>query len=150
MHLFDTTKTKIEKRKPNRRRTRMIRTATSFSTTPRGGATPLPRRARPLLLLFRSNPPLRGGGEQNDPETPDISPTGKRYGLFVAPCRAQRKLLLVGCLPFPEFFLRRLWRACPGWQFFFFGRSLGFYGESLAHNTRSLRLDILNITFLTV
>ena len=30
------------------RRTRAIRTATSFSTTPRGGATPLPRRAQPL------------------------------------------------------------------------------------------------------
>ena len=28
-----------------------------FSTTPRGGVTPLPRRAQPLLLLFRSNPP---------------------------------------------------------------------------------------------
>ena len=43
------------------RRTNTIRTAISFSTTPRGGATPLPRRAQPLLLLFRSNPPLRGG-----------------------------------------------------------------------------------------
>ena len=39
------------------RRTRTTRTATSFSTTPRGGATPLPRRAQPLLLLLRSNPP---------------------------------------------------------------------------------------------
>ena len=39
------------------RRTRTIRTATSFSTTPRGGTSPLPRRAQPLLLLFRSNPP---------------------------------------------------------------------------------------------
>ena len=44
------------------RRTRAIRTATSFSTTPRGGAAPLPRRAQPLLLLFRSNPPTEGGG----------------------------------------------------------------------------------------
>ena len=44
-----------------RRTSRTIRTATFFSTTPRGGATPLPRRAQPLLLLFRSNPPLRGG-----------------------------------------------------------------------------------------
>ena len=43
------------------RRTRAFRTATSFLTTPRGGTTPLPRHAQPLLLLFRSNPPLRGG-----------------------------------------------------------------------------------------
>jgi len=35
--------------------TRTIRTVTSSFTTPRGGATPLPRRAQPLLLLFRSN-----------------------------------------------------------------------------------------------
>jgi len=42
-------------------RTRTIRTAISFSTTPRGGATPLPRRAQPLILLFRSNPPTEGG-----------------------------------------------------------------------------------------
>ena len=27
----------------------------------RGGTTPLPRRAQPLLLLFRSYPPQRGG-----------------------------------------------------------------------------------------
>ena len=40
----------------------MIRTATSSLTTPRGGATPLPRRAKPLFLLFRSNPP---GGNQH-------------------------------------------------------------------------------------
>ena len=39
------------------RRTRAIRTSTSFLTTPRGVATPLPRHAQPLLLLFRSNPP---------------------------------------------------------------------------------------------
>ena len=38
------------------RRTRTIRPATSFSTTPRGGANPLPRRAQPPLLLFRSPP----------------------------------------------------------------------------------------------
>jgi len=44
------------------RRTRTIRTATSSLTTPRGGATPLPRRAQPLLLLFRSNPLTEGGG----------------------------------------------------------------------------------------
>ena len=44
------------------RRTRAIRTATSSLTTPRGGATPLPRCAQPLLLLFRSNPPTEGGG----------------------------------------------------------------------------------------
>ena len=43
------------------RRTRTIRTATSSLTTPRGGATPLPRRVQTLLLLLRSNPPLRGG-----------------------------------------------------------------------------------------
>ena len=30
-----------------------------FSAIPRGGATPLPRRAQPLLLLFRSNPRTR-------------------------------------------------------------------------------------------
>ena len=34
-------------------------------TTPRGGATPLPRRAQPLLLLFRSNP--TEGGKKNKP-----------------------------------------------------------------------------------
>ena len=28
-----------------------------FLTTPRGGSTSPPRRAQPLLLLFRSNPP---------------------------------------------------------------------------------------------
>jgi len=28
-----------------------------FNHPPRGGATPLPWRAQPLLLLFRSNPP---------------------------------------------------------------------------------------------
>jgi len=39
------------------RRTRKIRTVNSFSTAPRGGTTPLPRHAQPLLLLFRSNPP---------------------------------------------------------------------------------------------
>ena len=33
-----------------------------FSTNLRGGATPLPRRAQPLLLLFRSDPPTEGGG----------------------------------------------------------------------------------------
>jgi len=43
------------------RRVRAIRTATSSLTTPRGGTTPLPRCAQPQLLLFRSNPPLRGG-----------------------------------------------------------------------------------------
>ena len=37
---------------------------TSSLTTPRGGATPLPRRAQPLLLLFRSNPPTEGGEKQ--------------------------------------------------------------------------------------
>jgi len=55
----------ISTRKPDARRcrrTRTIRTATSSSTTPRGGATPLPRRAQPLLLLFRSNPPTEWGG----------------------------------------------------------------------------------------
>ena len=31
-----------------------------FNQPERGGATPLPRRAQPLLLLLRSNPPLRG------------------------------------------------------------------------------------------
>ena len=36
------------------RRTRKIRTVNSFSTAPRGGTTPLPRHAQPLLLLFRS------------------------------------------------------------------------------------------------
>jgi len=46
------------------RRTRTIRTATSFSTTPRGGATSPPRRAQPLLLLFRSNPPTDWGGRR--------------------------------------------------------------------------------------
>ena len=46
------------------RRTRTIRTATSFSATPRGGAALLPRHAQPLLLLFRSNLPLRGGENQ--------------------------------------------------------------------------------------
>ena len=35
---------------------------TSSTTTPRGGPTSPPRRAQPLLLLSRSNPPLRGGG----------------------------------------------------------------------------------------
>ena len=46
---------------PSRRR-RTIRTATSSITTPRGGATSLPRRTQPLLLMFRSNPPTEGGG----------------------------------------------------------------------------------------
>ena len=32
-----------------------------FFSHPDRGATPLPRRAQPLLLLFRSDPPLRGG-----------------------------------------------------------------------------------------
>ena len=46
------------------RRTRTIRTAISSLTTPRGGTTLLPRRAQPLLLLFRSNPPTEGGGRE--------------------------------------------------------------------------------------
>ena len=33
-----------------------------FNHPGRGGATPLLRRAQPLFLLFRSNPPMRGGG----------------------------------------------------------------------------------------
>ena len=33
-----------------------------IETTPRRGATPQLRRAQPLLLLFRSNPPTEGGG----------------------------------------------------------------------------------------
>ena len=33
-----------------------------FFNHPERGATPLPRRAQPLLLLFRSNPPTEGGG----------------------------------------------------------------------------------------
>ena len=32
-----------------------------ISTIPRGGATPLPRRPQPLLLLFIVCPPLSGG-----------------------------------------------------------------------------------------
>ena len=32
---------------------------------PREGATSLPRRAQPLLLLFRSNPPTEGGGRES-------------------------------------------------------------------------------------
>ena len=44
------------------RRTRTTKTATSSTTTPRGGPTSPPRRAQPLFLLSRSNPPLRGGG----------------------------------------------------------------------------------------
>jgi len=36
--------------------------AYNLKTKQKGGANPLPRRAKPLLLLFRSNPPLRGGG----------------------------------------------------------------------------------------
>ena len=41
-----------------------------FSNYPeRGGATPLPRRAQPLLLLFRSDP-LTEGGEINTPQQP--------------------------------------------------------------------------------
>ena len=39
------------------RRTRTTRTAVSFLTTPRRGTTSPPRRAQPLLPLFRSNPP---------------------------------------------------------------------------------------------
>jgi len=35
-----------------------------FNQHPERGATPLPRRAQPLVLLFRSNPPLRGGGQE--------------------------------------------------------------------------------------
>jgi len=36
-----------------------------FFNHPERGATPLPRRAQPLLLLFRSNPPpLRGRGRE--------------------------------------------------------------------------------------
>jgi len=46
------------------RRTKTIRTATSFSTTPRGGTTPLPRHAQPLFVLFRSTPPNEGGGKE--------------------------------------------------------------------------------------
>ena len=42
--------------RPRCRRTRTIRTATSSLAAPRGGATPLPRHAQPLLLLFISNP----------------------------------------------------------------------------------------------
>ena len=34
-----------------------------FFNHPERGATPLPRRAQPLLLLFRSNPLTEGGGE---------------------------------------------------------------------------------------
>ena len=49
------------------RRTRTIRTATSSLTTPRGGATPLPRRAQALLLLFRSNSPTEGGDKNRLP-----------------------------------------------------------------------------------
>jgi len=44
--------------------------ASSSLTAPRGRATPLPRRAQPLLLLFRSNPPIEGGGEKRVP-SPD-------------------------------------------------------------------------------
>ena len=37
------------------------RATSFFLNTPRGGSTSPPRRAQPLLLLSRSNPPLRGG-----------------------------------------------------------------------------------------
>jgi len=43
------------------RRTRTTKTATSSTTTPRGAPTSPPRRAQPLLLLSRSNPPTEGG-----------------------------------------------------------------------------------------
>ena len=35
-----------------------------FFNHPERWATPLPRCAQPLLLLFRSNPPMRGGGRK--------------------------------------------------------------------------------------
>ena len=60
-----------------RRRTRTIRTAASSLITPRGGATPLPRHAQPLLLVLRPNPPplRRGGGQMTlKPNTQNRAP----------------------------------------------------------------------------
>jgi len=53
-----------------------------FLTTPRGEATPLPRRAQPLLLLFRSNPPTEGGGESNNPFDKRAAARSHRGGLI--------------------------------------------------------------------
>jgi len=71
---------------------RAIRTAASSSTTPRGwGATPLPRRAQPLLLLFRSNPnPLRGEGGVKSPCANSLGKPGQRARL-VAHCMRRRR-----------------------------------------------------------
>ena len=60
-------------------------------TTPRGGATPLPRRAQPLLLLFRSNPnPLRGEGGVKSPCANSLGKPGQRARL-VAHCMRRRR-----------------------------------------------------------
>ena len=66
------------------RKNSTTKTATSSTTTPRGGPTPPPRRAQPLFLLSRPNPPLRGGRKNSAP----------RGGATPMPRRVQPLLLL--------------------------------------------------------
>ena len=99
--LINSTKTKY-------RRTRTIRTVTSFSTTPRGGTTPPPRRAQPLLLLFRSNPPTEGGAKKGAPNLRASRPFRRallsaRGGLFIPfldPIPPNEGRARKGCYPF--------------------------------------------------
>ena len=78
------------------RRTRTIRTATSSLTTPRGGATSLPMRAQPLLLLFRSNPPTEGGGGEKNKKKTTYATTELRPSVpspsFLQPIPKQKAL----------------------------------------------------------
>ena len=75
------------------RRTRTIRAATSSLTTPRGGATPLPKHAQPLLLLFRTSPLTEGGAKNEGFDSARTMWTVK-HGALQAPTRHDMSYLL--------------------------------------------------------